>query len=139
MHFWRFLVIKLTFYGTFSYKMLIICHLVVFIEIIRSYWKFLIFGHVMGQNSPQLFHIWAYVFWPWLGHFLSNRAEFFLVTQETNIYWLVTKNSDFDAFLENILFLAGKWAYPPVWRQRVWGLKIRPKSWPTGSTFWVNC
>ena len=27
----------------------------------------------------------------------------------------------------------------PPWRQRVWGLKTGPKSWPTGWTFWVNC
>ena len=31
-----------------------------------------------------------------------------------------------------IFALAGKQAWPPRWRQRVWGLKTRPKSWPTG-------
>ena len=53
---------------------------------------------------------------------LSNKNV--LVTQETIIYRLVVINRDFDAFLENILFLAGKWA----WRQRGWGLKTQPKS-----------
>ena len=32
-------------------------------------------------------------------------------------------------------FLAGKWAWPPRRRIRVWGLETRPKSWPTLGSF----
>ena len=42
-------------------------------------------------------------------HFSTNRAEFFMVTQETIIYRLFVRNHVFDAFLKEILFLAGKW------------------------------
>ena len=74
--------------------------------------------------------------WP----FFVQSGWFFLVTQETiiSVYWLAMRNHDFDAFLEKVLFLAGKWAWRPPWRQRVWGLKSRSKSWPAGWTFWVN-
>ena len=36
-----------------------------------------------------------------------------MVTQETIIYRLVGGNHVFDAFLKEILFLAGKWAWAP--------------------------
>ena len=39
--------------------------------------------------------------------FLSNRAEFFMVTQETIIYQLVI-NHDFDAFLGKYHMFGGK-------------------------------
>ena len=38
------------------------------------------------------------------------------------------RNHDIHAFLKKSYF----------WRERVWGLKTRPKSWPTWRTFWVN-
>ena len=39
-----------------------------------------------------------------LGHFLTYRAEIFFVTQKIMIYRLVTRNYDFDAFLEKSYF-----------------------------------
>ena len=38
----------------------------------------------------------------------------------------MVRNYAFDAFLKEILFLAGKWAWPPRWRQGVWDLKTQP-------------
>ena len=58
------------------------------------------------------------------GHrFLANRAECFLGTKETFIYRFVMRNHDFDAFLKNIIFLAGNWAWPSRWRRMVLGIK----------------
>ena len=34
---------------------------------------------------------------------------------------------------------AGKGAWPPHRLLRVWGRKIRPKSWPTKGSLWVTC
>ena len=51
-------------------------------------------------SKYQLIHIiWAYVFWPLLGHFLSKRAENFF--GKSGDYYLSTG----DAFLEKIIFL----------------------------------
>ena len=44
------------------------------------------------------------------------------------------RNRDFGAFFEKNLVLAGKWAWPPHWPQRFWGLKTRLKKW----THWVD-
>ena len=33
---------------------------------------------------------------------------------------------------------AGKWAWPQRPLLMIWGLQTRPKSWPTGRTFWAN-
>ena len=62
-----------------------------------------------------------------------------MVTQETIIYRLAVRNYVLMLFLKEILFLAGTWAWPPRWRQGVWDLKTRPKSWPDSWNFWVNC
>ena len=65
----------------------------------------------MGQNGPQNINYSTYGH-TFFGHnssiFLSNRAAFFLVTQETIIYRLMMRNHDFDAFLEKIVFLVGQ-------------------------------
>ena len=53
-------------------------------------------------------------------------------------YFFVHNSAIFDAFLKEILFMAGKSAWPPRWCPGVWELKTRPKSWPYGRTFWVN-
>ena len=37
-----------------------------------------------------------------------------MVTQKTIIYRLVVRNHVFDAFLKEILFLAGKWGVAPM-------------------------
>ena len=82
------------------------------------------FDQVTGQNCPQntnFFHIWAYVFWPKL---LSIDKLW-----EIMILMLFWKKK----------FLEGKWTWPPRWRRRISGLETRPKSWPTGWNFWVNC
>ena len=34
--------------------------------------------------KSQLFHIWAYVFWPLLSHFWANWAEMFYVNSENH-------------------------------------------------------
>ena len=69
---------KLIFWGILSYKLQIICNLVVLIELTRSHWKILIFG----QNEPQNinFSIYGHTYFGLnLAIFLSNRAEFFFM------------------------------------------------------------
>ena len=50
-------------------------------------------------------------------YFVQLVWNFSMVTQETIIYRLVIRNHDFYAFLKKYIFLAGKWAWPPRWRQ----------------------
>ena len=59
-------------------------------------------------------------------------------TQENDIYRLSTINRGYDVSFTVLAFLAKKWAWPPRWRLRVWGLKTQRKTWHTGWTFWVN-
>ena len=87
----------------------------------------------MGQMAPKITII-QNIGIGFFGHFLSNRAE----TQETILHRLVIRNHSLDAFLEKIIFFARKLAWPLRWCRKVWGLKTRPKSWPTRWTFWVN-
>ena len=69
----------------------------------------------MGQNALKK----TIIPYMGIGHtFLANQAEIFHGPK--------------------ILFLARRWAWPTRWRQRIWGLKTRPKSWPIGWTFVVN-
>ena len=83
----------------------------------------------MGQNGPKNINYSIY------GHtFLGHNSAIC----RPNIYRLVLRNNVFDAFLKEILFLAGKWAWSTRWCQGVWDLKTRPKSWLIGWTFWVN-
>ena len=82
-------------------------------------------GHkFIGHNSEAIFR--------------PIGLKFCMVTQKTIIYRLVVRNHVFDAFSKEILFLAGKWVWPPRWRQGVWDYKTRPKSWLIGWTFWVS-
>ena len=71
-------------------------------------------------------------FWSKLGHFLSNRAEFFMVTLETFIYRMVMRNRDCDALKKYRIF-GGNMGVA-----KGYGPQARPKSWPTGWTFWIN-
>ena len=67
--------------------------------------------------------------------FLNNRTE--IIYDNSGDYYLSTV---FDAFLKKSYFWRenGREA-TPRWRQGVWDLNTRPKNWPNGWTFWVNC
>ena len=58
-------------------------------------------------------------------------------TQETIIYRLVVRNPGYDGYFSVLIFLAtfgGKMGVATTRALMVWGLQIRPKSWPTGWT-----
>ena len=78
-------------------------------------------------SKYQLFHIWAYVFWPALSHFPFKRAKIFMETKETINYQLVVRNDVFDAFFPKKSYF---WRENGRGRQRVWDLNNRSKSWP---------
>ena len=61
---------------------------------------------------------------------MANRAE---IVYGNSITQLLMKNKDFVAFLKKKM--AGIWAWPPRWRQRVLGFKTQPKGGPPGGTF----
>ena len=107
------------------------CNLVLLIELAWSHCKILIFVQVMGQNvlKNTNYSIYGLTFF---GH---NSAiswpiglTFLMETQETIIYRLL------DWCWEIVILML----FRPRWRQRVWGLKTQPKSWPTWWNFWVN-
>ena len=70
-------------------------------------------------------------FWP-IG------LTFFMGTRETVIYRLVSTNSGLGIICHFRFWALKRGVAPqvPLW---VWGLKTRPKSWPTLWTFWVTC
>ena len=92
----------------------------------------MIFGRVMGQNSPQNTNYCKY------GH------TFFVITQPffdlsdwlffripLSINWRIEhEKSWFWCLFKNVVFLAGKWAWPSCWPKRVCGLKTQSNSWP---------
>ena len=100
----------------------------------------LIFGQVMSQNGLQNsnYSIYGYTLF---GH---NSAIFCLI--RLNFFWQLRRLLFIDWWWEiiilmlswkKIVFLAGKWRG----RHRGakgFGASRRPKSWPTGWTFWVK-
>ena len=63
----------------------------------------------------------------------------FLGTQETIVYRLAIRNSSYDAYFSFFTTFGGKMGVAPsVLLIMDWGLQTRPKSLPTGWTFWAN-
>ena len=69
-----------------------VCNLIEFIASTWYHWKILIFGQVIGQNSPQniKYSVYGHTFF---GHnlaiFRPIGMNVFTVTQEIIMYWLV--------------------------------------------------
>ena len=59
--------------------------------------------------------------------------------QENDIYQMSIKNHSFHVFFNFLYFGAKKWAWPPGWRQRVWGPKSHPKSLLIGWLLQLAC